>query len=324
MKLSRIVRLVELIGLLQVGRGHNVSSLALTCGVSRRTVFRDLEVLRYAGVPLKFDDEQQRFRLQDSFLLPPTNFTPQEALSLLVVCQELGQVAGLPFYSSARQAATKLENSLPQRLRDYVRQASHAIEIRLEPINRLDRHELVYEQLLLAAARRRPVRITYDSLTEWREIGTKLSPYKLLFSRRSWYVIGRSSIHRAIRTFNVGRILELEPIDESFKIPRGFSVGRYLRNAWHLVPERGPDRRVHVRFDRLVAQNVAEVDWHKTQRTKLRPDGRLDFHVTVSGLREISWWILGYGDQAEVIRPAALRRMVADRARRLLERQDRR
>jgi proteasome accessory factor B len=60
---------------------------------------------------------------------------------------------------------------------------------------------------------------------------------------------------------------------------------------------------------------VAEVVWHKTQQTTFLPDGSVEFRVRVSGLREISWWILGYGDQAEVLKPAALRNLVADRAK---------
>ncbi|MBN1513559.1 MAG: WYL domain-containing protein, partial [Phycisphaerae bacterium] len=39
-----------------------------------------------------------------------------------------------------------------------------------------------------------------------------------------------------------------------------------------------------------------------------------------SGLHEISWWILGYGDQAEVIRPPELRRIVAGHAVRMAQR----
>ena len=72
---------------------------------------------------------------------------------------------------------------------------------------------------------------------------------------------------------------------------------------------------MHVRFRPLVARNVAEVLWHKTQQTAYLDDGSLDFRVTMSGLQEISWWILGYGDQAEVIAPAKLRRVVSQRAK---------
>ena len=84
--------------------------------------------------------------------------------------------------------------------------------------------------------------------------------------------------------------------------------------------EPGGDQQVTIRFQPLVAQNVAEVVWHKTQRTEFNPDGTLDFHVTVSGLGEISWWILGYGDQAEVLAPKKLRDIVVRRAKNLVAR----
>ena len=70
----------------------------------------------------------------------------------------------------------------------------------------------------------------------------------------------------------------------------------------------------------MVAQNVAEVSWHKTQKLAFNEDGTLDFTVSVSGLGEISWWILGYGDQAEVLEPEELRETIAQRARRMVER----
>jgi proteasome accessory factor B len=83
------------------------------------------------------------------------------------------------------------------------------------------------------------------------------------------------------------------------------------------MPSPGPDENVVVRFTPMVANNVAEVTWHKTQRLEWLDDGSLDFHVRVSGLSEIVWWILGYGDQAEVIRPAKLRKLAAQRAKNL-------
>ncbi|MBS0210670.1 MAG: WYL domain-containing protein [Planctomycetes bacterium] len=316
---TRIVRLVELISLLQAGPGHTASSLARECGVSRRTIFRDLEILRQAGVPLEFNDDRQRYHVPGAVLLPPTNFTPQEALALLTICQELGNSRGIPLYGAARSAAAKIESSLPSPLRDELREASRAVRIRLGPVNPLAERHDHYDKLLQATQRRKAARITYDSLAEGERIGTKLFPYQLFFNRRSWYVVGRSSLHRAIRTFNIGRICALELLDESFRVPRGFNVDQMLGNAWNLIPEPGPDEHVTVRFDKLVAHNVAEVLWHKTQRLEWRADGTLDFHAQVSGLHEISWWILGYADHARVIRPRRLREIVLERGRKLLD-----
>jgi predicted DNA-binding transcriptional regulator YafY len=319
MNLTRIHRLLRLLSLLQAGKGFNVEGLAQECGVCRRTVFRDLDLLRVSGVPLQFDEERQQYRLQDNFYLPPANFTTEEALSLIVLCHELGDQSGLPFLSSARSAAVKLESTLPGRLRDQLRELASALAIQPLPRNPLVGKQPVYEQLREALAQRCSVRIRYRSLHEGGEIRTKLQPYRLFFSRRSWYVAGRSSLHRATRTFNLSRVIEIEPLADRYKIPRGFTVERFLRNAWHLIPERGPDRDVVVRFSKMVASNVAEVHWHKTQQIRWNDDGTLDFRVTVSGLNEISWWILGYGDQAEVRRPEELRRLIARHAGRMAE-----
>lgn len=139
---------------------------------------------------------------------------------------------------------------------------------------------------------------------------TALGPYRILFSRRSWYVIGRSSIHRAVRTFNLGRILHAELIGAHYVIPQRFNIDRYLGNAWHLI--RAKNRhQVVIRFQKQVADNVAEVRWHKTQTTHRNADGTIEFRAVVDGLSEIIWWVLGYGDQAEVLEPPQLREMVA-------------
>jgi proteasome accessory factor B len=313
MKVGKVVRLLELIAHLQSGRGANADALALELGVAARTVFRDLQTLREAGVPLVYDGAEQRYRIPSNYYLPPTNFAPDEALALLVLCHELGDRSGLPFQSSARQAALKLESNLPPRLRTYVQELADAVRIRLHQSSRTEGHESTYRQVLDAVAQRKAFRMRYRSLTEWSEISTKLHPYQLLFSRRSWYVVGRSSLHREVRTFSLLRIAELEPLDEKFKVPARFSMERYLRNAWHLIPEPGPDRHVIVRFEKLVAQNVAEVLWHKTQQLEWLPDGRLLFKATVSGLMEIAWWILGYGDQAEALEPPELREILRQR-----------
>ncbi len=294
--------------------------MAVECRISRRTLFRDLDVLREAGLPLAFDRELQAYRIPQTYLLPPTNFTPEEALAVLVLCDELGADNRLPFYGPAQSAALKLQAALPAALRRHLSEVTGAIRIRLGPGAALGDKQTVYQQLVDAISRRQCVRLQYDSYAEGAVIQTRLSPYRLMFSRRAWYVIGRSSLHRQTRVFHLGRVRTIEPTEDCYRIPRGFSLERHLRNAWHLIPERGPDRAVRIRFGKLVARNVAEVQWHKTQQVEFIADGSLDFQVKVSGLNEISWWVLGYGDQAEVLDPPELRLLVGRQAARMAAR----
>jgi proteasome accessory factor B len=125
-------------------------------------------------------------------------------------------------------------------------------------------------------------------------------------------------MHGEVRTFNLARVKSMELLAERYTVPSSFDLDQHFGDAWCMIPAPGPKSHVVVRFTHLVAQNVAEVQWHKSQTTTFLDDKSLEFRATVSGLSEISWWILGYGDQAEVLQPARLRRLVCQRAKNMV------
>lgn len=317
--LQKIRRLLKLLECLQSERGYNAKELAELCGVTRRQVFRDLRALQDSGIEVRYDERRQSYRVAQPTFLPAMELTLDESLSLLLLAGNLGDPRrGVPLQEAARDAAVKLSSGLPRHLRSYLGDLTELIELRAPPAAELTAHRGTLHALYRALQTRRRVRLKYHSLYEGREIATLLSPYRVFYCRHSWYVVGRSSRDRAVRMFHLGRIRELTPTDDRYEIPVRFSLERHLGNAWQFIRERGPDRRVRIRFQPLVATNVAEVLWHKTQRVAWNADGTLDFEVTVSGLNEISWWILGYGDQAEALEPPELRTLLADRAGRMV------
>jgi predicted DNA-binding transcriptional regulator YafY len=269
-----------------------------------------LAALRDGGLGLIYDETTERYHLPLGKGLPLSGFTEMEALAVLSLCNEGLGSSTFPFRAAMGSAATKFEQSLPTRIRRRLKDLTGAVDISPAEWSLIPGTPDIHERLVRAVADRKAVRISYDSVLEHEVIQTKLFPYRLFHVRHTWYVVGRSSLHRQTRTFHVGRIQELELLDEKFSRPRGFAVGRYLRNAWRMIPD-GPPQQIHIRFRPLVAPNVEQVRWHRTQRTKRNRDGSLDFFVRVSGLWEISWWILGYGDQAEVVSPKKLREMIA-------------
>ena len=309
---GRLDRLLRLIGVLQSGLIRNTRELATECHVSRRTIFRDIRLLEQAGVPLQFDQERQGYWLPRTFL-PPADLTLPETLSLVKLCRDMGREdVGLPFFRPAQIAGRKLLDNLPRVIRKDVGPQLKSTSIHLEPRHPLGGAEQVYDLLNHAVEKALKVRMRYNSATRGvGEFTTVLSPYHLMFKKRSWYVIGHSSRHRQVRTFHIGRILSAQLLEGVFRRPRRFSIDSYLRDAWSLI--RGDESvDVVVRFQPLVARNVAEVQWHHTQRLHWHADGSLDFQVRVDGIDEISWWILGYGREAEVITPPELRDMLRE------------
>ena len=309
-------RLLRILGLLQTGR-PNVDGLSTACNISRRTVLRDIDSLRKSGYSIVFDDEQQRYIILGHFLMPETQFTLEEALALITLCFDAGNDRHIPFLHPARTAAIKLQRILPTEIQEEIRSIGNSLQIIPEPINPLKESESTFDAILESLQTRRSIRIWYKGPID-DGFCTLLSPYQILFCRRSWYVIGRTSLHREVRTFHIGRITKFETTENEYQIPRGFTLRQYFRNAWSMIPE-SKDYDIVIRFSPLVGQNVSEVLWHSTQRTIRNDDGSVDFHATVSGLNEISWWVLGYGKEAEVLRPPLLREMIRKHAAEMLK-----
>ncbi|MDQ3330728.1 MAG: transcriptional regulator [Planctomycetota bacterium] len=301
---------------LSMGRARSAGALAAACGVSRRTIFRDLATLRDAGLPIRFDEERGGFLLDRQPYLQAADFTLSEALSLLALCDSADdRPAGVPFQRTARGAALKLLSILPPKLRDQLGNLGARVDVEIGPVNPEAVAEKHHDAILTAIHERHKLRIIYNSLYEDQTITTLLSPYCLHFHRRSWYVIGRSSLHRSVRTFNTARILDAQVVDSHFEIPPRFSLDRHFGQAWSMIPERNARHEVLIRFQKKVARNVREVMWHRTQRTTWHEKtATLDFEVTVDGLNEVMWWVLGYGKEAEVLQPIELRQKVSEHA----------
>lgn len=266
-------------------------------------------------MPIDFDASDQKYRIDEAHYLQPTNLTLEEALSVVLMAQRADRLERESVFAAAVGAAEKIEASLPAAMQDRLREVAETIDFRPPPINPLFEKAEIYQTLMKASVDRQAVTVHYDCLTEFRAFVSEFHPYHLLFQERSWYVIGYSTRHEEVRTLNIGRIDAVDQLEHQFERPEGFSVKKYLRNAWRLIADDEPDSVVHLRFTSVVARNVAEVLWHPTQRCEFDENGSLNYYVTVSGIREILWWILGYGDQVEVLEPERLRTMVARRLR---------
>jgi predicted DNA-binding transcriptional regulator YafY len=301
--------LLELIVAIQSDRFPNARALAEKCEVSRRTIYRDLETLASAGIHVRYRSDRQGYQLARGCALPLPSLEEKEVLALFIMARQWKGGAGLDLLRHARDGAVKLVRALPAEVRDRILIQAEPVpdESNLVPLPR-DR-KLVYDLVLNALSRRVQIRIWYrDSATGTRET-TKLSVYRLVLVRGTWFVVGRSTFHRQVCAFRIPRIERVTPTDDPYTIPPRFNLERFLGMAWGM--ERGKDRyEVRLRFGTLVAPEIRETLWHRSQRLVELPDARTDLHLMIDGLDEIVGWVLGFGDQVEVLAPAELRERV--------------
>jgi len=313
-KNARLIRLLRLLSTLQASRSITVNELATIVGVSRRTVFRDLRLLSEAGLEFSYDRDAQRYTAAREMQLPPVTLTHAEALALMLGARYVANRQILPNGMVAALASLKLESMIPPRIRDQCGLLLEHMAIRSSPSSEVTPITETMSRIQSALKEQYVLQVKYDSYSDQTQIDVTLHPYRLVHMRRGWYLIAYTEQYKEVRTYKVERLIQLEVLDVHFMYDRSFNLEEYFGNAWFMIKE-NERSHVKIRFLPLVAGNVDEVCWHKTQSTQYEADGSLIFEADVDGLKEISWWILGYGDQAQVLEPPELRRLVADRVK---------
>ena len=139
-----------------------------------------------------------------------------------------------------------------------------------------------------------------------------------MYNEYAWHVIGNSSFHKVVRCVRLNRIEELKILDKCFVEPDKFNIDEYLSRAWSMRRE-GRVYNVKLRFLPEIAHKVAEVQWHETQRVTFEKDGSAIIEFRVNGLNEITWWILGYGNQVRILAPAVLRQKIMEMAKSMVK-----
>jgi len=312
--LSDLHRLLLIITLVQSGRLFDPVSLARQCGVTKRTIFRDIDKLKLTGIPINFDHTLGAYRIDGEFYLQPLQLTADEALALTAMCEHVAAAGQIPFLRPAARALEKIRAQLPAQLdEDLARITSHLV-IQTAPAGPADGHADVYERIRAAIANRAALECEYESPR--RKTGERFifEPYALFYGVRAWYAIGRHGGHDEVRCLKLKRFGPIAETDRKYRIPVDFSVRDYLGNAWAMIPGK-PECEVELELDATIAETLADTRWHATQEIDELPDGSAIFRCTVSGLDEIVWWILSLGPSCRVNKPKALADRVRDLAK---------
>lgn len=312
-KRDRTARLLRVLSVLQAAGegGITAGDVAKRTDMSLRSAYRDIRALE-GELEIPTWNEGGRWGVVSAeTFLPPLKLTQQEAVAVVLAARLMTRFADEydPVLSAAFE---KLAEALPAPLRLHVARTLDSLATR-----RLDTEfNRRVGQLTTAWAQGRVVEFTYAPA--WYDgqqpppVRRTVRPYLLEPSvqTHALYLIGYDEGRGAMRTFKVERISDLSVTPRTFDAPDPLELERELRSAWDIISDQ-PVTEVVLRFAPPVAARVHEASWHPTQRVTEEPDGSLTWRARVAGTVEIRLWILSWGDDVEVVSPAALRKDVA-------------
>lgn len=206
--MRRADRLFLIVHQLRGRRAVPARRLAERLGVSLRTVYRDVADLQLSGIPIE-GEPGVGYLLRKGSDIPPLMFTADELEALVVGARFTEAFAGHRLGRAARQALTKIDAVLPERLRERSERSrilAPALSSRELLRSRLDQlHEAIEARRVVHLAYTRP-----DQPPSERDV----EPLCLVFWGQSWTLGGWCRLRRDFRNFRLDRIDALFTLDE--------------------------------------------------------------------------------------------------------------
>lgn len=315
----RASRLLSILMLLQNRGRMTAEALAATFEVSVRTIYRDIDQLSAADVPVYADrGPGGGFQLLDGYRTRLTGLSPAEAETLFLAGLP-GPAAELGLADVLMSAQLKLTAALPERARASARRIG--ARFHLDPI---DWFRSADAARLLPAIAQAVWSETCIDIRYKRDAGSvarRLKPLGLVLKAGIWYLV--AEVGEQTRTYRVANILDLTLTDERFERPedfdlvkfwttssRAYEVGLYRGKATLRISSRG--------LPKLEQLGAAVQQAARDTAGAAEAGGWVQVTIPIESIDQAAADLLRLGTDVEVLKPAALRRRLAKAAREIV------
>ena len=296
-----IDRLIQIIFLLLRHENITAKQLAQELGVSTRTIYRDINTLSIAGIPIT---SQKGYggglSLLEGFALDKSYFTQEEQSNIIQALQILKS----SHYPDADRTLNKVAGLFSHTLQ------SDWLEIDFSYWGSPEKERRNMTALERAVINKYVIKFTYYN-SELTITEQTVEPLKLLFKSHSWYLIAFSRRRKEIRTYKLSRIRNLQITDQLFDrtLPADFSLTPAYQEEYNIP-------LFKLRFSEKIAYKV--YDEFQEEYIKKLEDGTLE----VSFRYQLSDWtflyLLSFGEYVEIIEPVEARMLLKEKAQKIL------
>lgn len=350
----RADRLISLLMLLQTRGRMTAQALADELEVSVRTVYRDLEALSSAGVPVYADPGPGGgCSLLDNYRTHLTGLHEAEVRALFMASMPAA-LAELGFGADLKGALLKLLTALPaerQHDEQWVRERVYLDWERWQSTPQPEesgaarvRHEVgapsapPLHVIRQAVWEDRQLWITYRRASSFyrREFARLVNPYGLVAKEGEWHLVcadaGESGAANVrLRVYRVAELLTVRATEQPSVRPPGFELasawrawcGRIRRSRGHYVVSALVSPQMAVELPLLLGEHCAATAQEQALSETRAADDRLPVTLRFDSLEEARTKLLGLGAGVEVVTPVALRRSLLDFAEQVVKRYSR-
>lgn len=293
--MNRIDRLLALILYLQSRRTCTAEAMAEHFGLSVRTIYRDIAALGEAGVPI-LAEAGVGYSLMKGYLLPPVNFSEQEAYALSTGVMLAQRMTTHSYNEKMQSALDKIKAVLPNEARHRLEtlakgmatpQTDHPMQADLSVLQQ-------------AIARQQLLSFDYQSVSQ-SQSSREVEAAGLVFYLGRWHLIAWCRLRHDFRDFRTDRIQKLQLHSERFQARSDFNAKDFLQNNAPTAQLTAQILFAHTAADR------ARREWWQGIAEEQQNAGGMKMTLNCSDWSSLACWLLSLGTAARVLAPEELK-----------------
>ncbi len=273
--------------------------------ISLRTVYRDIQSLEEAGVPI-IGEAGVGYSMMEGYRLPPVMFTKEEATAFIMAEKILEKYIDPYNASLFRSALYKIKAVLRTDEKDFLSGIDEKIAVlNFAKRNNDDRDPVSLHNILTAINEKKVLSITYNSIYS-NEISNRcIEPVGIYLQNTNWYLIAWCRLRNDYRNFKVDRIGKQQITSESFHT-KHLSLAAFLQQTSSAQQLNTVVLRISKTISKYI---VTEKYYHGFVSEEILGE-EIEMTFLTASLEGIARWYLMFGDKATIIQPAGLKERV--------------
>ncbi len=306
MGMAKYDRLLHILNLLRARKNLNAAKLAEECGVTERSIYRDMIALSEANVPIYYDNG---YKLASDNFLPPFNFDFDEYCCLRLALESTPLKSTDKYSKLISQIQAKIDAGLSETVKKEKKITTAPTHIDISTTVDQNNNEDYYAIIEEAVNNWQCLEIEYKSINSGSSVRI-VEPYFIIFRGKAFYFVAWCQNRNEFRTFRIDRIIRINLLEDKFKRKSNIAPETYFEDSWQVYSGEPVD--VVIEFNSDAANVILSSTHHPNELIEKTDEGKVIYRVTTRGLEEIQRWILGFGGDVEVIEPVELRESLAE------------
>ncbi len=168
--------------------------------------------------------------------------------------------------------------------------------------------------LLIHAIKNR-LKIKFEYEKFWDDTISKriVEPYSLKEFKNRWYLIGKTSTDKHVKTFALDRMRDMELTKEHFEVIPGFDMKEMFRYCYGIItPKEEQPEVIILSFDNEQGKYIKSLPLHESQEILVDNEDELQIKLKLNITHDLEMELLSFGDNVKILQPLTLARRIKD------------